>query len=129
MTPVEESQACLSYPCHTSSTCIDLPSSTFVCICRPNYTGLLCDEEINKRDYEVPSFDGQSYVRMSRLKAYHRFNIEVEFKTYADNGIILYNQQKNDGTGDFVSLAIVDGSVDTKILTTVINLIENFISL
>ena len=66
---------------------------------------------------------------MSRLKAYHRFNIEVEFKTYADNGIILYNQQKNDGTGDFVSLAIVDGSVDTKILTTVINLIENFMLL
>lgn len=48
---------------------------------------------------------------MSRLKAYHKFNIEVEFKTYADNGIILYNQQKNDGTGDFVSLAIVDGLV------------------
>lgn len=48
---------------------------------------------------------------MSRLKAYHKFSIEVEFKTYADNGIILYNQQKSDGTGDFVSLAIVDGLV------------------
>lgn len=95
-----------------TSTCIDLPSATFVCICRPNYTGLLCDEEINKRDYEIPSFDGKSYVRMSRLKAYHKFSIEVEFKTYADNGIILYNQQKSDGTGDFVSLAIVDGLVN-----------------
>lgn len=94
-----------------TSTCIDLPSATFVCICRPNYTGLLCDEETNKRDYDVPSFDGKSYVRMNRLKAYHKFSIEVEFKTYADNGIILYNQQKNDGTGDFVSLAIVDGLV------------------
>lgn len=111
VTPTEEFRACLSYPCHATSTCIDLPSTTFVCICRPNYTGLLCDEEINKRDYEVPSFDGKSYVRMSRLKAYHKFSIEVEFKTYADNGIILYNQQKSDGTGDFVSLAIVDGSV------------------
>ena len=48
---------------------------------------------------------------MNRLKAYHKFSVEVEFKTYADNGIILYNQQKSDGTGDFVSLAIVDGSV------------------
>ncbi|XP_043286401.1 agrin-like isoform X3 [Venturia canescens] len=114
VTPIEEFKACLSYPCHKSSTCIDLPSSTFACICRPNYTGLLCDEEINKRDYEVPSFDGKSYVRMSRLKAYHKFNIEVEFKTYADNGIILYNQQKNDGTGDFVSLAIIDGFVQFR---------------
>ncbi|XP_063988632.1 agrin-like isoform X5 [Diachasmimorpha longicaudata] len=109
VTPSKELRACLSYPCHSSSTCIDLPSSTFVCICRPNYTGLLCDEEINKREYQIPSFDGKSYVRMSRLKAYHKFSIEVEFKTYADNGIILYNQQKNDGTGDFVSLAIIDG--------------------
>ncbi|XP_020299873.1 agrin-like isoform X1 [Pseudomyrmex gracilis] len=114
VTPTEEFRACLSYPCHMTSTCIDLPSATFVCICRPNYTGLLCDEEINKRDYEIPSFDGKSYVRMSRLKAYHKFSIEVEFKTYADNGIILYNQQKSDGTGDFVSLAIVDGYVQFR---------------
>lgn len=54
---------------------------------------------------------------MNRLKAYHKFNIEVEFKTYADNGIILYNQQKNDGTGDFVSLAIVDGLVSFIVIT------------
>ncbi|XP_076277738.1 agrin-like isoform X5 [Lasioglossum baleicum] len=114
VTPTEEFRACLSYPCHATSTCIDLPSATFVCICRPNYTGLLCDEEINKRDYEIPSFDGKSYVRMSRLKAYHKFSVEVEFKTYADNGIILYNQQKSDGTGDFVSLAIVDGHVQFR---------------
>ncbi|XP_029165671.1 agrin-like isoform X4 [Nylanderia fulva] len=114
VTPTEEFRACLSYPCHMTSTCIDLPSATFVCICRPNYTGLLCDEEINKRDYEIPSFDGKSYVRMNRLKGYHRFNIEIEFKTYADNGIILYNQQKSDGTGDFVSLAIIDGYVQFR---------------
>ncbi|XP_025268706.1 agrin isoform X5 [Camponotus floridanus] len=114
VTPTEEFRACLSYPCHMTATCIDLPSATFLCRCRPNYTGLLCDEEINKRDYEIPSFDGKSYVRMSRLKAYHKFNIEVEFKTYADNGIILYNQQKSDGTGDFVSLAIVDGYVQFR---------------
>ncbi|CAL7951552.1 unnamed protein product [Xylocopa violacea] len=114
VTPTEEFRACLSYPCHATSTCIDLPSATFVCICRPNYTGLLCDEEINKRDYEVPSFDGKSYVRMNRLKAYHKFSVEVEFKTYADNGIILYNQQKSDGTGDFVSLAIVDGHIQFR---------------
>lgn len=94
-----------------SSTCVDLPSATFVCLCRPNFTGLLCDEEIDKRDYDLPSFDGRSFVRMNRLKAYHTFSIEVEFKTYAENGIILYNQQKSDGSGDFVSLAIVDGCV------------------
>lgn len=108
-TSTEVFQACLSSPCHKSSTCIESAGATFTCICSPNYTGLLCDEEINKRDYQVPSFDGKSYVRMNRLKAYHKITIEVEFSTYADNGIIIYNQQKSDGTGDFISLAIVDG--------------------
>ncbi|XP_048504803.1 agrin-like isoform X3 [Athalia rosae] len=114
VSPTEEFRACLSYPCHMSSTCVDLPSATFVCVCRPNYTGFLCDEEIDKRDYDLPSFDGKSFVRMNRLKAYHTFSIEVEFKTYAENGIILYDQQKNDGSGDFVSLAIVGGYVQFR---------------
>ncbi|XP_046614325.1 agrin-like isoform X1 [Neodiprion virginianus] len=114
VSPTQEFRACLSYPCHMSSTCVDLPSATFVCLCRPNFTGLLCDAEIDKRDYDLPSFDGKSFVRMNRLKAYHTLSIEVEFKTYAENGIILYNQQKNDGSGDFVSLAIVDGYVQFR---------------
>ncbi|XP_031777264.1 uncharacterized protein LOC100678116 isoform X3 [Nasonia vitripennis] len=114
VTPTEEFHACLSSPCHASSTCIDLPGATYTCRCRENYTGFHCDEEINRRDYEVASFDSKSYVRMNRLNAYHKFSIEVEFKTYAENGILLYDQQKQDGTGDFVSLAIVDGFVQFR---------------
>jgi hypothetical protein len=110
VTPTEEIRACQSFPCHMSSTCIDLPGATYTCNCLENYTGFHCDEEINLRVYEA-SFDGKSYVRMNRLKAYYKLSIEVEFKTYAENGIIMYNQQKQDGTGDFVSLAIVDGWV------------------
>ncbi|KAG8224569.1 hypothetical protein J437_LFUL003088, partial [Ladona fulva] len=41
-------------------------------------------------------------------------SIEIEFKTYAKDGILLYNQQKADGTGDFVSLAIVNGYVEFR---------------
>jgi agrin len=48
-------------------------------------------------------------VQLKRLKAYNKLSIEIEFKTYANDGILLYNQQKSDGTGDFVSLAIVNG--------------------
>lgn len=51
---------------------------------------------------------------MNKLKAYYKFSIEVEFKTYAENGIIIYDQQKLDGTGDFISLAIVDGFVQFR---------------
>lgn len=46
---------------------------------------------------------------MKTLKAYNKLSIEIEFKTNKNDGILLYNQQNLDGTGDFVSLAIVNG--------------------
>lgn len=51
---------------------------------------------------------------MKPLKAYHKLSIEIEFKTYSNNGILLYDQQKVNGLGDFVSLAIVDGFVEFR---------------
>lgn len=59
--------------------------------------------------YDIPSFDGKSYVQLKRLKAYNKLTLEVEFKSYTNDGILMYSQQKPDGTGDFVSLAIVNG--------------------
>ncbi|CAB0041271.1 unnamed protein product, partial [Trichogramma brassicae] len=112
--PTEEFRACSSSPCHPKSICIDLPGSTYTCQCHEDYTGFHCDEPVNRRDYEVASFDGKSYVRMNKLKGYFKISIDVEFKTYAENGILMYNQQKVDGTGDFVSLAIVDGFVQFR---------------
>ncbi|XP_049855385.1 agrin-like [Schistocerca gregaria] len=64
--------------------------------------------------YQIPSFDGQAYIEMKRLKAHNKLNIEIEFITYANDGLLLYNQQKEDGTGDFVSLAIVQGHVEFR---------------
>lgn len=72
--------------------------------------------------YKVPSFDGHSYVQLKRLKAYNKFSLEMEFTTYANDGIILYDQQKADGTGDFVSVSIINGWV--KLKTLIKNLIN-----
>lgn len=110
----EEFSACSSSPCSWGSTCIDLPSATFTCICGANYTGALCDQEISYKQYDMPAFDGRSYVKLKPLKAYHKLSIEVEFKTNAEDGIILYNQQKTNGLGDFVSLAIINGFVEFR---------------
>lgn len=114
MNPTDEYRACSSNPCVHGSTCVDLPSSTFTCLCTANYTGQLCDQKIIHKKYTIPAFDGRSYVRMKPLKAYHKLSIEVEFKTYSHDGIILYNQQNIDGQGDFVSLAIVNGYVEFR---------------
>jgi coxsackievirus/adenovirus receptor len=59
--------------------------------------------------YDIPAFVGRSHVQLKRPKAHNKLSLEVEFKTYANDGIILYSQQKEDGTGDFVSLASVNG--------------------
>ncbi|XP_046396911.1 agrin-like [Ischnura elegans] len=137
--PTEEFKACASQPCLRGGSCIDLPASSsmvsalptssplpigefnnmgttgFRCLCDPALgTGPLCADPPIPKAYEIPAFDGRSYVRLKRLKAYNKLSIEVEFKTYAKDGILLYNQQKSDGTGDFVSLAIVNGYVEFR---------------
>ncbi|XP_050518916.1 agrin-like [Diabrotica virgifera virgifera] len=111
---MDEFPACSSSPCNHGGTCIDLPASTYACVCTANFTGLLCELEITLTQYETPAFHGKSYARLRSLKAYHKLSIEVEFQSYTEDGVILYNQQKADGLGDFVSLAIINGFVEFK---------------
>ncbi|XP_049855372.1 agrin-like [Schistocerca gregaria] len=82
------------------------------CMCKDEYVET--PDRQDCVDYLVPAFDGHSYVQIRRLKAYHRLSVDVEFSTYNNNGIILYNQQMADGTGDFVSLAVVNGYVEFR---------------
>ncbi|XP_063822042.1 agrin-like isoform X2 [Ostrinia nubilalis] len=114
----EEYSACLSEPCYNLGTCIDLPGSTYTCVCAGPYTGLNCEslakDSLPGSYIETPSFDGSSYIRLKPLKAYHKLNIDIEFKAFAENGVLLYNQQKPDGTGDFVSLALVNGYLEFR---------------
>ncbi|KAF5294801.1 hypothetical protein FQA39_LY00285, partial [Lamprigera yunnana] len=112
--PTEEFSACNSSPCYQGSTCVDLPYSTFTCVCTSNTTGLLCENFITDTQYEIAAFSGRSFIRLKPLKAYHKLSIEIEFKTYSNNGVILYNQQTSKGLGDFVSLAIINGYVEFR---------------
>lgn len=87
-------------------------------MCSDLYTGVNCEsliKDVSSITYiETPSFDGTSYIRLKPLKAYHKLNIDIEFKAFSENGVILYNQQKPDGTGDFVSLALVNGYLEFR---------------
>ncbi|GIY34897.1 hypothetical protein CDAR_522171 [Caerostris darwini] len=62
----------------------------------------------------MPLFAGRSYLELSKLEAYSRLAIELEVRTLANDGIILYNGQTASGKGDYVSLAIKDGFVEFK---------------
>ncbi|KAL3289355.1 hypothetical protein HHI36_022791 [Cryptolaemus montrouzieri] len=106
--------ACSSFPCQHEGTCIDLAGGTYVCVCHGNFTGSTCENEIEKVHYDVPAFHGTSYIQLKPLKAYYKLSIEIEFKSYTYDGVLLYNQQKYDGSGDFVSLALINGHVEFK---------------
>nr|CAD7261621.1 unnamed protein product [Timema shepardi] len=112
--PTAEFRVCASFPCQHGGTCHDVQQGSFKCMCESLWTGALCSEPIVQRVYDIPAFDGRSFVQLKRLKAYNKLSLEVEFMTYANDGMILYNQQKPDGTGDFVSLALVNGFVEFR---------------
>ncbi|XP_076261775.1 agrin-like isoform X1 [Rhynchophorus ferrugineus] len=112
--PTQEFRACSSFPCFHLSTCIDLPGATFTCVCPENYTGPSCEKQIVLKQYDVPSFSGNSYVILKTIEAYNKLIIEVEFKSYTYDGILLYNAENDNGFGDFVSLSLTNGFVEFK---------------
>jgi len=73
----------------------------------------------NKRCQEamhvIPSFIGKSYLR---LKKFHHGNskisIDMMFRTLNMDAILLYSAQTMDGTGDYISLAVVNGHVEFR---------------
>lgn len=60
----------------------------------------------------VPQFTQTplSYMSLSTLpESYLKFDIEISFKPDDRNGLILYNGQMKDGTGDFLSFGLSNG--------------------
>lgn len=106
---LEKWSLCNSSFCQPGTECVSVSPDSFACICS-NTTDALCE----RNKYEVPSFSGYSYIRLQPLKAYHKLSIEIEFVSYSEDGILLYNQQRADGRGDFVSIALVNGFVEFR---------------
>ena len=65
--------------------------------------------------YIVPSFSGQSYLRLKKLHDVNRvLKIELDFKALNEEGILLYSGEEQDKPGDFVSLSLRDGFVEFR---------------
>ena len=62
-------------------------------------------------NYDRPSFSGRSFLTLRAPKATIKLQLEVEFISHAADGLLLYGQQTENGTGDFIALALVDGWV------------------
>jgi hypothetical protein len=45
--PIVKTGICLTYPCHHDGECHDLGNNQFQCLCKPGFTGQLCEEVID----------------------------------------------------------------------------------
>ena len=62
----------------------------------------------------MPSFEGQSYLRYVGLgeTGLIWLELEVVFKSTSDEGLILYNGDRNDGQGDFMAVFMNQGYLE-----------------
>ncbi|XP_022661641.1 agrin-like isoform X4 [Varroa destructor] len=68
----------------------------------------------NDDSIQVPHFNGKAYLELRRLQAYQGLSLEIEFKAYSSDGLLLYNGQTMTGAGDFMSLALREGHVEFR---------------
>ncbi|ELU10834.1 hypothetical protein CAPTEDRAFT_223648 [Capitella teleta] len=104
---VEQTLACESFPCAEGATCVDLPGGKFTCTCAGDQQGELCDQKI---EIDVPQFNGASYLELKTTKNLETaLNFEIWFLSTHPDGVLLYNEQDGEESGDFLSLNLVDG--------------------
>lgn len=67
-------------------------------------------------DVLIPSFNGDSYLQYLGLRRsmLNYAVIEITFRPRDPDGLIFYNGYSTDGTGDFISLALNNGSVEYR---------------
>ncbi|XP_030883006.1 agrin isoform X4 [Leptonychotes weddellii] len=106
---------CEPNPCHGAAPCRVLPEGEAKCECPQGRGGTIC-QTVSERDHSQPflaDFSGFSYLELKGLHTFERdlgekMVLEVVFLARGPNGLLLFNGQKTDGKGDFVSLALRD---------------------
>ncbi|XP_006871817.1 PREDICTED: agrin [Chrysochloris asiatica] len=113
LTCANDQNPCLPNPCHGAAPCRVLPEGTAKCECPLGRGGAFC-QTVSDREDSWPflaDFNGFSYLELKGLHTFERdlgekMALEVVFLARGPNGLLLYNGQKTDGRGDFVSLAL-----------------------
>ncbi|XP_047394458.1 agrin isoform X3 [Sciurus carolinensis] len=121
-TCAEEKSPCQPNPCHGTASCRVLPTGGAQCECPPGRGGTLC-QTVSERDGSAQpflvDFSGFSYLELRGLHTFERdlgekMALEVVFLARGPSGLLLYNGQKTDGKGDFVSLALHDQHLEFR---------------
>ncbi|KAI4535837.1 hypothetical protein MG293_014164 [Ovis ammon polii] len=99
--------------CSADSFCVnDYTWGGSRCHCNLGKGGESCSEDIV---IQYPQFFGHSYVTFEPLKnSYQAFQITLEFRAEAEDGLLLYCGENEHGRGDFMSLAVIRRSLQFR---------------
>lgn len=113
VTPRLFDMSCDETLCSADSFCVnDYTWGGSRCHCNLGKGGESCSEDIL---IQYPQFFGHSYVTFEPLKnSYQTFQITLEFRAEAGDGLLLYCGENEHGRGDFMSLAIIRRSLQFR---------------
>ncbi|KAJ8381062.1 hypothetical protein SKAU_G00018400 [Synaphobranchus kaupii] len=97
---------CEDTVCPSDSFCInDYDSGGSRCHCNLGRGGITCSEGVA---VQYPQFYGYSHMTFEPLKnSYQTFQITLEFKAEAEDGLLLYCGENEHARGDYTSLALI----------------------
>nr|XP_006139537.1 pikachurin [Pelodiscus sinensis] len=105
--------SCDETVCFADSFCVnDYDRGGSRCHCNLGKGGETCTEDII---IQYPQFSGYSYITFEPLKnSYQTFQITLEFRAEAEDGLLLYCGENEHGRGDFMSLAIIRRNIQFR---------------
>ncbi|XP_028917091.1 pikachurin [Ornithorhynchus anatinus] len=105
--------SCDEAVCPAESFCAnDFEHGGSRCHCHLGKGGASCSEDVA---IQYPQFFGHSYLSFEPLKnSYQTFQITLEFRAEAEDGLLLYCGETEHGRGDFMSLAIIRRSLQFR---------------
>ncbi|XP_069117853.1 agrin-like isoform X2 [Argopecten irradians] len=111
-TRIHDQSACSINPCRNQGLCVPDDLLGYRCLCPLGKTGPNCKRDARIR---VPSFTGMSYMSVTEInKANDDLTIEMSFRSLNTDGLLLFSSQFANGTGDFISITLVDQYVEFR---------------
>ncbi|XP_033738487.1 pikachurin-like [Pecten maximus] len=102
---------CHGVVCQNNGTCV-VEGSIVRCNCPIGSSGRRCEKQIVVR---FPKFLGNGYLTLPVLKTgYKEFDIQIDFKPQANNGLLLFTAENTNTKSDFFSIALVNGYVEFR---------------
>ncbi|KAF8791124.1 pikachurin-like [Argiope bruennichi] len=104
---------CSKVTCLNGGQCVAASPDYGVCLCPLGFIGDKCESAM---ELIVPLFNGSSYLQYPGLSntVLSFIELQIVFKPYRPNGVLFYNGYKMDGTGDFITLNLVNGYLEFR---------------